>query len=229
MPLYCSYVGRFAPSASRLLSSPPPLSYSIFSWKCSFFLNWEDLCLEKKKKKAALVRFPGFSATPKITMLITNTKEHREKRDCSSLTERIKRQASLCKRWGNRMHLPCGFILVNFWHWRMLTLTRQLWKTKVNKPSRGIRGRTQPKSRQWSYACQTAILLFVLKIYLATLRILNAMEERIMSVWFFQSTVWRSNQTERVSNNSKGSVFSLQPSPNQQGFQLHAPNGLDSI
>lgn len=42
---------------------------------------------KKKKKKGALVRFPGFSVTPKTTMLITNTKEHREKRDCSSLTK----------------------------------------------------------------------------------------------------------------------------------------------
>lgn len=62
-------------------------------------LNWGDLGLgKKKKKKGALVRFPGFSVTPKTTMLITNTKEHREKRGCSSLTERIKPQASLCKR-----------------------------------------------------------------------------------------------------------------------------------
>lgn len=166
-------------------------------------LNWGDLCLgKKKKKKGALVRFPGFSVTPKTTMLITNTKEHREKRGCSSLTERIKPQASLCKRWGNRMHLPCGFILVNFWHRRMLTLTRQFWKTKV-KPSKGI---------HWTDTAQEQAVVICLPDSNSTICAQDLLGhfkdfkcyggENNVNV-IFSEHWWRANQTERVSNNSK--------------------------
>ena len=203
MPLYlllCWEVCSFCFSSSLFFFSS---SYSVFSWKCSFFLNWEDLCLEKKKKDGSLGKVSRVSCYPKNNHAQNKHKRTQRKEGLFFTNRKDKASSFALQRWGNRMHMPCGFILVNSWHGRMLTLTRQLWKTKVNKPSKGIRGWTQPKSRQWSYACQTAILLFVLKIYLATLRILNAMEERIMSMWFFQSTVWKSNQTERVSNNSK--------------------------
>lgn len=100
-----------------------------------------EICIYKNGKRR-LGKVSKVLGQHKATMFITKINQHRVKKYLALLTECIMTQALPYNLWVSWLGLFCGFVLVSFWHWLILTPTRQFWKIKIYMTSKGLQGQT---------------------------------------------------------------------------------------